>query len=103
MAGRVRAPGEELRTERMSVRWTSKEMDRIRQAKEVFDFRYESDVVRDLTLKRLDTEERLRRLGPQLERVRENLGLGTNEETLWFLALQQLERASSASEKDVAE
>lgn len=103
MAGRSREPGAEVRSERMSVRWTKSEMDLLERYRERERIAYLGDVPRIMTLQQLHLEELIGDKSELLERARKGLGLETREEVIWALASRRLEEISSLLENHVAE
>lgn len=104
MAGRAKSEqGTEVRDKRTSVRWTKSEYDNLEKARQDRGIKYLVDVPRVMTLQQIRLEESVGDKAELLEKARKALGLNTTEEAIWKLAEAQLERMSSALEKDVAE
>lgn len=103
MAGRSRTPGAEVRDQRITVRLTRSEKDRLEKVQEAEGIEYLADVPRIKALKQIRLEEAIGSKAEMLEKARQKLGLKSTEEALWALARIQLERLHSVFEKDVAE
>lgn len=96
MAGRKHKPGAEVRDQSMTIRWTPGEKKKLEAEQKRRDIEYLVDVPRTLALLQLDLQEAFADKADLLEKAREFLGCDTVEDVVKKLALEQLERISSA-------
>lgn len=100
MAGRKRVPGEEVRDEKMTLRWTKTELDQLVAAQQRDGVTYLADVPRVLALRALRLDDALAGTLAEdaelLEKAREIFDAETTEDLIALLVLRQLELMRSS-------
>lgn len=92
MAGQRRAPGDEIRDERVSVRLTKSEKQLLEEVQQAEGITYLADVIRAKALTQIRLEKIADGRSGMLAAARERLNTKSDEETIWALAVLQLKQ-----------